>query len=140
MKIARYPRSGGVRFNMTPMIDVVFLLIIFFLVASTMARQEEREETLLPEAASGQARGDEERPSVIVNVRADGQIVVAGDTLRPRELAERLLFANERVGGELEVRINADRRVSYDAVKPILLACVKAGVWNFTFIVAPKRG
>ena len=68
------------------------------------------------------------------------RIVVAGDTLRPRELAERLLYANERVGGELAVRINADRRVSYDAVKPILLACVKAGVWNFTFIVAPKRG
>ena len=140
MKIVRYPRSGGVRFNMTPMIDVVFLLIIFFLVASTMARQEEREDQLLPEAASGQERGDEQRPSVIVNVRRDGQIVAAGDVLQPRELAERLRYANQRAGGDLQVRINADRRVSYDAVKPILLACVKADVWNFTFIVTPKRG
>ncbi|MCH8923587.1 MAG: biopolymer transporter ExbD [Planctomycetes bacterium] len=140
MRIASYPRSRGLRFNMTPMIDVVFLLIIFFLVASTMAKQDSREDQPLPEAASGHQRSDQKRPAVIVNVRQDGQIVVSGDTLRPRELAELLRQANQRAGGDLEVRINAHRRVSYDAVKPILLACVKADVWNFTFIVAPKRG
>ena len=140
MRIASYPRSGGMRFNMTPMIDVVFLLIIFFLVASTMARQDSREDYPLPTADSGQQRSDEDRPALIVNVRADGQIVVSGNILRPRELAERLLYANEQAGGDLQVRINADRRVLYEAVKPILLACVKADVWNFTFIVAPKRG
>jgi len=127
------------RFNMTPMIDVVFLLIIFFLVTSTMAKQEEREEKLLPQAASGHKPGDEQRPALIINVRPNGQIVVTGETLRPRELAERLRDANRRAGGNLEVRINADRRVSYDAVKPILLACVKADVWDFTFIVLPKQ-
>jgi biopolymer transport protein ExbD len=140
MRIASYPRSRAVRFNMTPMIDVVFLLIIFFLVASTMAKQDSREEQPLPEAASGQPRSDEDRPTVIVNVRADGQIVVFGDMVQPRELAERLKYANKQAGGNLEVRINAHRRVSYDAVKPILLACVRAAVWNFTFIVAPKQG
>ena len=139
MRIASYPRSGGMRFNMTPMIDVVFLLIIFFLVTSTMAKQEEREEKLLPKAASGHKPGDEQRPALIINVRPNGQIVVTGETLRPRELAERLRDANRRAGGNLEVRINADRRVSYDAVKPILLACVKADVWDFTFIVLPKQ-
>ena len=44
---------GSVSFNMTPMIDVVFLLIIFFLVSSNLAQQEVHLEIDLPDAASG---------------------------------------------------------------------------------------
>ena len=100
--MVRIMRHGPTRIaaNLTPMIDVVFLLIIFFLVASTMAKQDSREDYPLPTAASGQQRSDEDRPALIVNVRADGQIVVSGESLQPRELAERLFYANERAGGE----------------------------------------
>ena len=40
MKIPGRSRGGSLKFNITPMIDVVFNLIIFFLVASHYARSE----------------------------------------------------------------------------------------------------
>ena len=40
MRVPSNLRSGSLGFNMTPMIDVVFLLIIFFLVSSHLAKQE----------------------------------------------------------------------------------------------------
>ena len=43
---------GEVGFNMTPMIDIVFLLIIFFIVSSHLARQETQLELALPAASS----------------------------------------------------------------------------------------
>ncbi|MBT6848587.1 MAG: biopolymer transporter ExbD, partial [Planctomycetaceae bacterium] len=54
MQTPRYARSKETGFNMTPMIDVVFLLIIFFLVSSHLARQETQLELDLPEASSGE--------------------------------------------------------------------------------------
>ena len=51
----RLPHNGQSRElsnNMTPMIDVVFLLIIFFLVSSHLARQESRVPLELPDALS----------------------------------------------------------------------------------------
>jgi len=73
---------GSLSFNMTPMIDVVFLLIIFFLVSSHLARQETQLELDLPEAASGQRAQEDDVRRVVVNVlglaRPEGRIQVGG--------------------------------------------------------------
>ncbi len=53
MKVPTQLNSGEVDFNMTPMIDVVFLLIIFFLVSTHLAKQEAQLELPLPVAESG---------------------------------------------------------------------------------------
>ena len=54
MRTPNHTQDGGVHFNMTPMIDVVFLLIIFFLVSSHLAKQEVHLELPLPAADSGE--------------------------------------------------------------------------------------
>ena len=55
MKIPTSQTSRRFGANMTPLIDVVFLLIIFFLVSSQLARQEANIELELPEASTGSA-------------------------------------------------------------------------------------
>lgn len=65
---------------MTPMIDVVFLLIIFFLVSSHLAKQENQVELDLPTAASGSDHLDS-REHVTVNILASGQWQMAGATI-----------------------------------------------------------
>jgi hypothetical protein len=50
-------------------------------------------------------------------------------------MAGRLHIERERLGGDLEVRVRADRSVPYRMVTPILLACAEAGIWNVTFAV-----
>lgn len=125
--------------NMTPLIDVVFLLIIFFLVSSHLARQETQLELNLPSAVSSHEAAAESRPRVSVNVLADGRILLGSAESDPAEITERLRFERDRSGDDMEVRIRSDRTVPYGNVEPVLLACAEAGIWNVTFAVYKKQ-
>lgn len=131
-------RAAPVRVNMTPMIDVTFLLIIFFLLSSRLAQQETQLELDLPTAASGRQAVDDERPRLSVNVQSDGSVMLGSTETPPEEMGRRLRIERERLGSGLEVRIRADRSVPYDVVEPILLACAEADIWNVTFAVFKK--
>ena len=117
MRVPNNLARGSLGFNMTPMIDVVLLLIIFFLVSSHLVRQDsqlELEELSLPTAHSGQPADKHQLSRVVVNVLPDqesgGRIMVGGRLMRGRELGELIAYGN-RVGRRLEVRIRNDRKV-----------------------------
>ena len=142
MRVPTSASRGSLGFNMTPMIDVVFLLLIFFLVSSHLAQQEVQLELDLPEAGSGQRPTQEQARRVVVNVlpqaRPAGRIMVGGRLLQGGELAELIRYESRRVGRQLEVRIRADRKVPYRVVEPVMVACAEAGVWKVTFAVVGK--
>ena len=122
---------------MTPMIDVVFLLIIFFLVSSHLARQESQLPLPLPVAESGE-EVTEARARVVVNLLGDGSIMLAGRTVDPDELQRRLSNEVAAANNDLEVRIRSDREVAFQFVQPILLAISKARVNDVTFAVTKR--
>jgi len=135
MQVPQYRSKGSYGFNMTPMIDVVFLLIIFFLVSSHLSKQESQMELALPGAASAQDDSDQQTPRITVNVKADGSVWLAGRPITQKDLAERFADARKLKGDGVEVRIRSSRKATYSTVQPIMLACVKAGVWNVTYAV-----
>jgi biopolymer transport protein ExbD len=132
MRVPSFLRSGEVGFNMTPMIDVVFLLIIFFLVSSHLAKQEAQMELPLPVADSGEEPDNEAR-RLTLNVTADGSMLLAGRPLDQDELKQRLTQARDEHGEDVEIRIRGDRNVPYSAVSPIMLSCARTGIWKVTF-------
>jgi biopolymer transport protein ExbD len=149
MRVPSHHSRGAVGFNMTPMIDVVFLLIIFFLVSSHLARQEVQMKLDLPDAGTGQRPDEDEHVRrIVVNVlpepRAGGQVMVGGRAMRAGELGPLIEYerdqAREAPGGptDLEVRIRTDRRAPYRLVEPIMVACADARVWRVTFAVVEK--
>jgi biopolymer transport protein ExbD len=132
MRVPQNLRSGELGFDMTPMIDVVFLLIIFFLVSSHLARQEAQMELPLPIADSGTKVDDIAGRRLTLNVTGDGAMVLAGRRVTREELPQRLVAAREDAGGELEVRIRGNRNVPYRHIAPIMLSCARTGIWNVT--------
>jgi biopolymer transport protein ExbD len=120
---------------MTPMIDVVFLLIIFFLVSSHLAKQEAQMPLPLPTAVSGDQSAEQTPTRVTINVRADGTLVLSGRRVVKEQLQQRLSERLDEAGPQLQVRIRADRRVPYQYVEPIMLACARAGIWDVSFAV-----
>ena len=135
MQVPQYKSQRRFGFNMTPMIDVVFLLIIFFLVSSHLARQESRVELELPTASSGMDDVDQETPRVTVNVKPDGSLWIAGRTIGVEQLASRFSAIRQQEGQEVEVRIRGSRDAPYATVEPIMLACTEAGIWNVKYAV-----
>jgi biopolymer transport protein ExbD len=130
--------KGQATFNITPLIDVVFLLIIFFLAASHLVRAESREAVDLPEASQSDDEETDAPNRLIVTITADRQLHVAGDAVDFAEV-ERLILAGGRDNqASFQVRIRADRSVPFRDVQPILLACARAGVRLIKFAVLAK--
>jgi biopolymer transport protein ExbD len=140
MRVPRLGHQRSVEFNVTPMIDVVFLLIIFFLVSSHLARQETQLALELPDAASGLPQPVEAPPRVTINVLGDGALHLGGDPASVIEIGQRLLVEKQRQPQDLEVRIRGARTVAFGDVRPVLAACIEAGVWNVTFAVTERPG
>ncbi len=133
MRVPTRNRHGSLGFNMTPMIDVVFQLIIFFLVSSHLVKQESQLKLPLPVADSG-TLSDDTQSRAVLNVRADGSLLLGGRPVAAEQLEERLRELL-REKGELEIKIRADRHVPYRFVQPILLACYRVGIGNVTYSV-----
>ena len=92
-----------VELDMTPMLDVVFILLIFFIVTAVFVK-EPGEDVFRPEAQTQ----ERERPTLLVAVNSDGQIYVDGDVLELAQLRnafEQLRSENPRA----EAMIQGDR-------------------------------
>lgn len=128
-----HDRPPAIEPNMTPMIDVVFLLIIFFLVSSHLARRESRLELALPTASTGQSLAQAVPRRLTINIRADGQMLLGAMEIEPLELLERLATERNEHGERLQVRLRGDRDTLYAAVEPALAACAEAGIVDLGF-------
>ena len=139
MRLPRLGHSRSIDFNVTPLIDVVFLLIIFFLVSSHLAQQETQLELTLPSASSIRDADTQAIPRVTINVLADGQLLMGSEEVVAQEVGRRLQVERQETTNDLEVRIRADRMTPYRHVEPLLLACARARIWNVSFAVFEKE-
>ncbi len=135
MRVPTRHRSTGLDFQMTPLIDIVFLLIVFFVVSSHLARQETQLQLDLPQASTGQRPQVDENRRLVVNVLPDGTLRVAGREVAPDQLRQIIDYERQTARERLEVRVRSDQEVPYGLVEPILLACARSGVWNVSFAV-----
>lgn len=139
MQLPRLGRNRSVECNVTPLIDVVFLLIIFFLVSSHLAQQETQLELALPIASSGREAEESPATRVTINVLADGQLLLGSQKVDRDEIIRRLNVERQETTDDLEVRIRADRKTVYRHVEPLLLSCAEASIWNVSFAVVDRR-
>ncbi|NIL99041.1 MAG: biopolymer transporter ExbD [Planctomycetales bacterium] len=138
MRIPVSRRLTRLEMNMTPMIDVVFLLIIFFLVSSHLAQQEVQAELDLPTATTGADSPATNSPRVTINVvpvRGEPSLRLGDLPVDRNELRRRLANELAAASQDLEVRIRADRGTPYETVEPILVTCAQLGIWNVQFAV-----
>ena len=133
------------RFNITPMIDVVFLLIIFFLVASYFVRSEQSREVSLPEASKGKPDDFSAQKRLTITVEKDGRLSIAGNVVTETEVIDRIRLLStktddvgEQVQPEVlpEVRIRSDRDARYGEIRRLIEQCATHGIRSIRFAVA----
>ena len=138
MRAPKMQARGDVAINMTPMIDVVFLLIIFFLVSSHLAKQEVNVKLDLPTAATS-VEEQQDKPQATINVLADGTWQIGGQWTTRERLQNTLMQRWNQEGGNLRVRIRTDRTVPYQQVNAILKICAEVGIGDIVFSVFEER-
>ena len=114
--------------NLTPLIDVVFLLLIFFMVTTTFTK-EKRLLITLPEANGEPAEETAQTLELLVN--AEGNYAVNGQNLINREIKTIMAALQDASGGNVEMPliITADAQASHQAV---VIAMDAAGQLGFS--------
>jgi biopolymer transport protein ExbD len=113
--------------NLTPLIDVVFLLLIFFMVSTTF-EQQSRIQIELPEATAEATKPDDDSLEIIID--AQGRFFIGEEQVVNTEL-KTLKGAIGKAVGEREgipVIIRADAKTPHQAVITALDATSQLGL------------
>ena len=125
--------------SLTPLIDVVFLLLIFFLVATKFAEEERELNVLLPDASEAQPRTSKPRET-IVNIDQDGNYFVSGRNLTLTELETSLRIARVNNRTRASVILRADRRCQVEYLVAAINACNKAKIYDYKITTRRESG
>ena len=148
MKFSRSPQEE-VTINLTPLIDIVFLLLIFFMVSTTFSKESQLR-IRLPDASPDAEV--EQRPSrLVVAITASGDYSIRG----PNESTGHHLLSRERSvlaqamakakakgaqgADDLVVVIRADRKTPHEAVVRAMDVARKLGLVRITFSTQNPR-
>lgn len=126
------PQHPGIQ--LAPLVDVLLLLLIFFLMTWNAARNENELDVKVPKASAAKEKsapmGD-----VIVNVKADGKVVVNRRTLSGPDLTT-LLEGLVKLNADQAVVIRGDEGGAYKNIVNVLNICSEAGITNVAFATA----
>jgi biopolymer transport protein ExbD len=122
--------------NLTPLIDVVFLLLIFFMVSTTFERESEIA-IALPEASDAPAEANNN--SIIITISSDQRYFVNREEVVNRKLVSlrrAIQAAANNIKGKPILVINADKATPHQAVILAMDAVRQLGYANLTFATA----
>ena len=122
--------------SLTPLIDVVFLLLVFFMVVSKFADEDREMDVVLPSASEAKpltAVPDE----LFVNIDKNGGFFVDGKTLNLVEL-EAMLGQSAAQNPNRPVIIRADKDVALQSTVDVMNACNKVGYFSHTLTIDGK--
>lgn len=109
--------------NLTPLIDIVFLLLVFFMLTSHFVRDEVLNIDL-PEAESGDALDEPQQIEVIINEAGEYLI---NSQIVPVDALENILIEKLKGQKEKVVRIRGDKEVDLGIAIDVLDAARRAG-------------
>jgi biopolymer transport protein ExbD len=136
MRIPARNDRGGLKFDITPMIDVVFNLIIFFLVTSHFVRSEQVESVDLATATQKEQKNPVALP-LVITIQKDQSLSIRGESVDLGQIDQLILAGKLEQGERFEVHVRADKTVPFQVIEPIMISCARAGV-NFKFAVFLK--
>lgn len=117
--------------NVTPMVDVMFVLLVLFLVSMPLLIPQ----TLgidLPETQALPVADPEPEAPMRIGLRSNGVMEVDGEVLSEQGLSSRLVALSEDPSAK--VLIEADKAVLYERVASVLVMAQNAGVRNIGFM------
>ena len=145
---ARFVPEEDPEFQIAPMIDVLLVLLIFFVSITTADILQSKKELTLATADAGKQKNKAERGESVINLESagvSGVMIFIGDqrvaspevlttVLKPLAQSDKAPDGRSR----LTVRLRADKKVKYEFIRQIMVACGNAGIDRIKYSVVPR--
>lgn len=133
MKFRKESETKNVEVNLTPLIDVVFLLLIFFMVSTTFDKQAQIQ-IRLPQADSSEMV-DQEPDVIDIGINDEGKYFVNQEELlkSDADTLKQMLMKVSEGKSDLPVIISADGKAPHQSVITVLDVASQLGMTQMTF-------
>lgn len=118
--------------NVTPLVDVMLVLLIVFMVAAPLMQQGVQVD--LPKAAAQSL--DDQRDQIMLVITHDKKIMVNDNEIQYRHLKTRLnaIYSNKETR---EIYVQADQNVPYGFVAQVMAEIKRAGITKVGLVTLP---
>ncbi|MBB3255760.1 MULTISPECIES: biopolymer transporter ExbD [Paraburkholderia] len=120
--------------NMTPLVDVMLVLLIVFMVTIPVIRHAVKID--LPHASS--QKEDTKPAQINVSIEADGSVLWDGNAVSDEQLSAKIAAAAQQEP-QPELHLNADRKVQYEKVAQVMSAAQSGGLTKLGFVTDPAH-
>ncbi|MCK5679873.1 biopolymer transporter ExbD [bacterium] len=124
-----------VQLDMTPLVDVVFLLLIFFMLSTSLSVNPGIKIDL-PKASAEQVK--KKKTTLRVAIEAGGGIFLEGKKLTIKQLREKFAAVGKAKGDDALVVIEADKKVYHGLVVRVMDAAKSSGLNKLAIATQPE--
>lgn len=120
--------------NVTPMVDVMLVLLVIFIIAAPMMTSAVKLELPSAKAELSQAQPD----SVTISIDASGAVFWGNEKVDPAAF-ERKLRVAAASPVQPDIALRADKSTRYEAVAQVMAAAQQHGLTKLGFVTDPKE-
>jgi biopolymer transport protein ExbD len=121
--------------NITPLLDLAFVLLIIFIITTPLLEQSVRLDLPQGGAENAKATKDDIRT---IEITPDGFYKIKGRNLNIKELEARLV-EDFKANPKLAIYIRADKKEAFEKIVAVLNVCEKHGIKRLDFGTKPDR-
>ena len=134
MKLIPKKKEDDLEPNMSPMIDMVFLLLIFFIVAAQII--DEKPKVLIPSAINAKVPEDSKN-RLMITITDDEKYFIRQNLVSFEEL-QKYLADEVNKNPKLRVLIRADQDLKYKVSEKVMNICADVGANDLIYAVLEK--
>lgn len=133
MRLGR-ARISEVTVDLTPMVDVVLLLVVFFMLTTQFARSQQLPMSL-PEQP-GEKPQQTQRSSLVIDLSSEGHLRLLGNPTTLQLLGQEVERERASSGATLDIIVRADRHASASHLNALADALARSGVRHWQLATA----
>lgn len=123
--------------SLTSLIDAFSIIVIYLLIGTTSSQVEIQTSPKIELPQAEKANPAEEAQMIKIE---DGRYFINDEIVLESDLGKKLFELKEKLNNpELPVIVQADHRVDFEKINPLLLAANQAGLQKIKFAVVPVK-
>lgn len=128
------PRKAMSEINVTPLVDVMLVLLIIFMVTAPMMKQGLN--VNLPETKGTATDSSTQKDPLVVTIKQNGGVYI-GNTKIAVDLLSDKIKSITGTKEDMRVFLEADKKVTYDLVAKVMGEIQNAGVFRISLVTVP---